>query len=62
MYSGTAMKYKAKDPKLMGDTYGLARNMAGVSNKVLLSMKESMNIENSMGSVIVGKKYVYDRN
>jgi hypothetical protein len=63
MYSGTAMKYKAKKPELMGNSYGLADSIAGVSNKfLLLSTNESLNIEGDMGKVIIGKNKVNDRN
>jgi hypothetical protein len=55
MYSGTAQNMKKKDPVLLGDTYGLAREMAGVSNKTLLSMKEAQKIENQMAGVLVKK-------
>jgi len=61
MYSGTAMNIKHKDPQLMGYAYGLAQDIAGVSNKVLMSMKEASEIENKQAKVLITKKKVVNK-
>lgn len=61
MYSGYAMGMKKKDPQLMGYAYGLAQDMAGVSNKVLMSMKEASDIENKQSKVLITKKKVVNK-
>lgn len=53
--NGYAEKMKLKDPVLLGDTYGLAREIAGVSDKVLMNIKEAKQLENNMGSVLFKK-------
>jgi hypothetical protein len=62
IYSGTAMNIKKKDPELMGYTYGLSQNIAGVSDKVLLSMKEASKIENTPSKFLIKKKIHNDLN
>lgn len=62
IYSGYAMNMKKKDPELMGNSYGLSQNIAGVSNKVLMTMKEASKIENTPSKFLIKKKMNNDLN